>query len=215
MSRALALVHTRVCHSAKHTRAMSALPSNAVQSLHVGLLKVGESFASAQELRTAAERVVLSQARTLVSDHRVTGGKQKLYRCSGSIITPGVRGAQGCQVHVRAFKRADKHFYITSCSFEHEESCVGGKKNPSLRALAGEGALVVNANRKITSGGLVKTLKGTYGVELKLHTANRLKRQVVGVGEAAENEGYQRLASLLTTLAESSPGTITHCEVGG
>lgn len=72
----------------------------------------------------------------------------------------------------------------------------------------------MNANRKITSGGLVKALKGTYGVELKSHTANRLKRKVIGVSEAAQNEGYQRLESYLTMLAESSPGTVTHCEVG-
>ena len=79
--------------------------------------------------------------------------------------------------------------------------------------MSSEVAVIVNANRKITSGGLVKTLKGSYGVELRLHTANRLKRQVVGVTKAAQNEGYQRLESYLDILQRNSPGTVTHSEV--
>ena len=60
-----------------------------------------------------------------------------------------------------------------------------------------------------------KTLKGTFGVELEPHTANRLKPQVVGVSEEVLNEGYQRLDSYLTKLEEGSPGTVVDCQVGG
>ncbi|CAM9636011.1 unnamed protein product, partial [Hapterophycus canaliculatus] len=109
----------------------------------------------------------------------------------------GITG--GCPVFLRAFKRADKHFHVTDCLFDHT-NCAGGKKKPSLRATATEGAVIVNANRKITFGRLVKTLKGSYGVELRPHTANRLKRSVVGVSEAAQNEGYQRIESYLDIL---------------
>lgn len=190
------------------------MPSGAVQALRVTPLKVSDSFASAEALRTAAELVLLSQGRTLVSDHRVTGGRQRLYRCSAAVMVKGQKGISGgCPVFVRAYRRADKHFHVTGCSFDHQ-NCAGGKKKPSLRALATEGEVVVNANRKITSGGIVKTLKGTYGVELRKHTANRLKRQIVGVSEEAQNEGNQRLQSYLDMLAASSPGTITDCEVG-
>ena len=188
-------------------------PSTAAPSLVVDTIKVGDSFGSAQELRTASERVLLSQGRTLVSDARVNGGKQKVYRCSAAIMKKGVKGiAGGCPVFVRAYKRADKQFHVVDCLFEHS-NCAGGKKKPSLRAMSSEGAVIVNANRKITSGGLVKTLKGCYGVELRPHTANRLKRQVVGVTEAAQKEGYQRLESYLDILKRNSPGTVTHCEV--
>ena len=38
-------------------------------------------------MRTAAERVVLSQARTLASDHRVTGSKQKCSRMTQTRAT--------------------------------------------------------------------------------------------------------------------------------
>lgn len=116
-------------------------------------------------------------------------------------------------MYIRANKRADKHWYVTTLETEHQ-NCAGGKKKPSLRALAEEGAVVVNANRKVTAGGLVKTLKGTYGVELQRHTANRLKRSVVGVSVEAQAAGYQRLQSYLDELAAGSPGTITDCEVG-
>ena len=170
-------------------------PSTAAPSLVVDTIKVGDSFGSAQELRTASERVLLSQGRTLVSDARVNGGKQKVYRCSAAIMKKGVKGiAGGCPVFVRAYKRADIQFHVVDCLFEHSNRA-GGKKKPSLRAMSSEGAVIVNANRKITSGGLVKMLKGSYGVELRPHTANRLKRQVVRVTEAAQNEGYQRLES--------------------
>ena len=155
----------------------------------------------------------MSQGRTLVSHGRVSGGRQNVYRCSAAIMAKGVKGiAGGCPVFVRAYKRADKQFHVVDCSFKHS-NCAGGKKKPSLCAMSSEGAVIVNANRKITSGGLVKTLKGSYGVELTPHTANRLKREVVGVTEAAQNEGYQRLESYLRILTQNSPGTVTHCEV--
>ena len=155
----------------------------------------------------------MSEGRTLVSDARVNRGKQKVYPCSAAIMKKGVKGiAGGCPVFVRAYKRADKEFHVVDCLFEHS-NCTGGKKKPSLRAMSSEGAVIVNANRKITSGGLVKTLKASYGVELTPHTANRLKRQVVGVTEATQNEGYQRLESYLDILTRNSPGTVTHGEV--
>ena len=192
---------------------LSTTLSNAVPSLTADTISIGKSFSSARDLRVAAERVLLSQGRTLVSDFRVNGGRQKVYRCSAAVMTKGVKGiAGGCPVFVRAYKRADDHFYVTDFLLEHRD-CAGGKKKPSLRAMAAEGAVVVNANRKITSGGLVKTLKGAYGVELKQHTANRLKRSIVGVGEAELNEGYRRLHSYLDLLAKESPGTITDCQV--
>ena len=191
----------------------SISPSTAAPSLVVDTIKVGDSFASAQQLRTASERVLLSRGRTLVSDGRVNGGRQKVYRCSAAIMAKGVKGIAGrCPVFVRAYKRADKQFHVVDRSFEHW-NCAGGKKKPSLRAMSSEGAVIVNVNRKITSGGLVKTLKGSYGVGMTPHTANRLKREVVGVTEAAQNEGYQRLESYLRILTRNSPGTVTHCEV--
>eukprot|EP00904_Undaria_pinnatifida_P002998 jgi/Undpi1/1269/HiC_scaffold_11.g04661.m1 len=171
-------------------------PGTAAPSLVVDTIKMGDSFASAQQLRTASERVLLSQGRTLVSDGRVSGGRQNVYRCSAAIMTKGVKGtAVGCPVFVRAYKRADKQFHVVDCLFEHA-NCAGGKKKPSLRAMPSEGAVIVNANRKITPGGLVKTLKGSYGVELRPHTANRLKREVVGVTEAAQNEGLSAAGEL-------------------
>eukprot|EP00903_Cladosiphon_okamuranus_P006044 g5961.t1 len=89
-------------------------------------------------------------------------------------------------------------------------NCAGGKKNPSLKALAAEGAVVINANRKVTGQGLVNTLKGSHGVELKAHTARRLKRKVVGGTKTERLEDIPRLKSYLHKIADSSPGTITH-----
>lgn len=182
-------------------------------SLQVDLLSKGDSFATVADLRTAAERVLLSQGRTMVSDHRVTGGKSKLYRCAGSIIKVGEKGAGGCQVLVRAYKRKTMEWSITECYFTHDDNCVGGDKKPSLRAMAAEGAMIVNANRKITSPGLVKTLKGAYGVELKSHTANRLKRQIVGMSKKALNYGDDKSASPPAKLAGNRPETVVSFEV--
>ena len=187
--------------------------SSAARSLRVTALKVGDSFSSTTTLRLAAERTLLAQGRTLVSDHRVTGGHQRMYRCSAAKMVKGQKGISGgCPVFVKANKRKDNQFYVTGCCFDHQ-NCAGGKKKPSLRALAEEGAVVVNANRKITAPAIVKTLKGTYGVELQPHTANRLKRGVLGVSQEAHREGYQRLESYLNQLAAGSPGTITDCKV--
>jgi len=200
------------------TRTMSsaaAISNSAVpQSLVVCRPKLGDSFSDTRSLRTASERAMLADGRSMVTDHRVTGGHGKMYRCSGAIIVPGKKETGGCQAHVKANKRADKHFYVTSVSFEHE-NCAGGKKNPSVRALAAEGAVVVNANRKVTASGIVKTLKGSHGVELKPWSASRLKRQVVSGSKAEQTADIQRFASFMHKLADGSPGTITDCQVGG
>eukprot|EP00903_Cladosiphon_okamuranus_P006800 g6628.t1 len=87
---------------------------------------------------------------------------------------------------------------------------VAGGHSPSVEALAAEGAVVINANRKVTGQGLVNTLKDSHGVELKAHTARRLKRKVVGGIKTERLEDIQRLKSYLDKIAESSPGTITH-----
>jgi len=136
-----------------------------------------------------------------------------MYRCSGAIIQKGAKATGGCQEHVKANKRADGNFYVTSASFEHE-NCTGGKKNPSVKALAAEGAVVINGNRKVTAPGLVKTLKGAHGVEMKPWAASRLKRTVVGGTKAEQAADIQRFASFMDKIAEDSPGTITDSQVG-
>lgn len=183
-------------------------------ALRVTAPKLGDSYGSVVDLRVHCERTFIDNGRTLVSDHRVTGSHARLYRCAGAIIKKGEKSTGGCPAFIRANKRKDKHYYITGLSLDHQ-NCAGGKKKPSLRALSVEGAVVVNANRKITAGGLSKTLKGTYGVELAQHTANRLKRGVIGVTVGAQVEGYQRLESFLLLTAAGSPGTVTHSEVSG
>ncbi|CAB1107604.1 unnamed protein product [Ectocarpus sp. CCAP 1310/34] len=186
-------------------------PDTCPQSLTVTPPKFGDAFACTRSLRIAAERAMLASGRTLVSDHRVTGGHQRLYRCSGAIMEKGTKNTGGCQAHVRANKRRDKHFHVTSASFEHQ-NCVGGKKKPSVAALAAEGAAVVHANRKVTAPGLAKTLKGTFGVELKSWSAHRLKRRVIGDSKEEQAEGIQRFQSYMDLLATDSSGTITNCE---
>ena len=186
----------------------------ATPTLSAPIPKVGDSFASTKKLRVACERALLSQGRTLVSDPRKGGSHAKLLRCAGGVIVKGQQSTGGCQVLIRANKRQDKHWFITEAHFEHS-NCAGGQKKQSVAALIKEGEVVVNANRKITAGGLVKTLKGAHGVELTPHAANRVKRIVMGVSEEAQNEGYQRLQSFLDQLAEGSPGTVTDVEVSG
>lgn len=163
-------------HSSTRAISSSAAPSappqsSAAQSLRVTPLKVGDSFSSTTTLRLAAERMLLAQGRTLVSDHRVTGGHQRMYRCSAAKIVKGQKGISGgCPVFVKANKRKDNQFYVTGCSFDHR---AGGKKKPSLRALGEESAVVVNANRKITAPAIVKALRAPTA-----SSSNRTQRTV-------------------------------------
>lgn len=191
---------------------MSLSSSATAPKLSAPLPKVGDSFGSTKELRIGSERALLSQGRTLISDPRKGGSHAKLFRCAGAVIVPGEQSTGGCQVLIRANLRKNKHWYVTGVNFEHS-NCAGGAKKPSVAAMAKEGEVVVNANRKITAGGLAKTLKGTVGVQLTQHGALRVKRHVVGVSKEAQDEGYQRLESFLGLLAEGSPGTVTHVEV--
>ena len=208
------LPHTMTSAAPMSSHAQQAAQDNlGASSLQATPLNVGDCFSSTELLRGAAERVMLSQGRTMVSDQRATGSKSKLYLCAGAIIVAKEKGVKGCQAHVRAYRRANKEWRITQCSFVHE-NCAGGKKKPSLRALAAEGAVVVNGIRKITSPGIVKMLKGAYGVELKAHTANRLKRKVFGVTEEALSEGYQRLNSYLANPCSEQPGNGTQLRGG-
>lgn len=184
------------------------------QSLPAVRPKIGDSFSTSEALRIAAERAMLADGRGLIADGRVNGGRGKTYRCSGAIIEKGSKTTGGCQAHVKANKRADKHLYVTSACFDHQ-TCTGGKKNPSVKALAAEGAVVVNANRKVTAPALVKTLKGAHGVEVKTWSACRLKRAIIGGSRAEQTEDIQRLASFMNKIADASPGTITNCRVGG
>ena len=97
LSLSRALVHTRARHSAKHTRAMSVPPpSNAVQSLQVDCLKVGEILCLCPRAEDCSQT---GRCVSTADDRQRPSGdssKQKLYGCSGAITTPRTRGAQGC-----------------------------------------------------------------------------------------------------------------------
>ena len=86
---ALSLLFFADTHNARaqkvtQRKAMSSAPasSNAQQqgddnggasSLQVDSLKVGVCFSSSEDLRTAAERALLSKGRRMVCNHRTTG----------------------------------------------------------------------------------------------------------------------------------------------
>ncbi|CAB1114471.1 unnamed protein product [Ectocarpus sp. CCAP 1310/34] len=188
-------------------------PSSTPQPLYAPRPKIGDCFSSSVELRVASERAMLRDNRTMIADARGGGGHAKLYRCSGAIIEKGSKTTGGCQAHVKANKRADKHFYVTSVCYDHQ-NCAGGTKKPSVRAMAAEGAVVVRGNPKVSAPALAKTLKGAHGVDMATWAAGRVKRGVTNGQEDTKKEGIQRLASFLDLIATDSPGTITDCKVG-
>ena len=59
------------------------------------------------DFRIAFGLYVMVDSRRSKADKRASGGKSKLYRCTGAIILPGVKGASGCTVFVRGSRHAD------------------------------------------------------------------------------------------------------------
>ena len=179
-------------------------------------IKVGETFIDSQALRTRVERLMLAQGRQCRLDKRMSGGPGKLLRCSGAIIVDGVKGATGCSVLVRAYnKRTTKEWRVTEAILDHAQ-CTGQsgdkKKRPCRRSVEEEAAKLINANHKISSPALVKTLKATAGVEILERTANRVRSDVLRKGKDAIASQYQLLDSYLSIIGRDN-GNIVECEV--
>ena len=185
-------------HSSTRAISSSAAPSappqsSAAQSLRVTPLKVGDSFSSTTTLRLAAERMLLAQGRTLVSDHRVTGGHQRMYRCSAAKMVKGQKGISGGCPVFRQSQQAQgqpvlRHRVLVRPPRGREEEV-----EPSRLGRGRRGRRQRQPQDYCSCDR--EGAKGTFGVELQPHTANRLKRGVVGVSQEAYREGYQRLES--------------------
>eukprot|EP00904_Undaria_pinnatifida_P008857 jgi/Undpi1/5100/HiC_scaffold_19.g08452.m1 len=178
-------------------------------------IKVGETFIDSQALRTRVERLMLAQGRQCRLDKRMSGGPGKLLRCSGAIIVDGVKGATGCSVLVRAYnKRTTKEWRVTEAILDHAQ-CTGQsgdkKKRPCRRSVEEEAAKLINANHKISSPALVKTLKATAGVDILERTANRVRSDVLRKGKDAIASQYQLLDSYLSIIGRDN-GNIVECE---
>ncbi|CAB1098768.1 unnamed protein product [Ectocarpus sp. CCAP 1310/34] len=184
-------------------------PSSTPQPLHAPRPKIGESSV---ELRVASERAMLRDNRTMIADARGGGGHAKLYRCSGAIIEKGSKTTGGCQAHVKANKRADKHFYQRLL----RPPKLRGRNEETERQGHGCGR---RGGRPRHSQGLCSCAREDAegrprGVDMATWAAGRVKRGVTNGQEDTKKEGIQRLASFLDLIATDSPGTITDCKVG-
>lgn len=194
--------------------------SPAAPSIEVKPIVKGDTFASSADFRTAFERNMIVEGRQCRADKRVSGGRTKLYRCTGAVIVAGEKGASGCPVLVRGCKHTDNEWHVTEVTLEHC-NCVGQaeekrKKKPSRRAMREEAGALIKANNRVTSPALVKTLKATCGVVISERTANRMKSDILeggGGGGDTVKEEFAMLDSYLVTLERDSAGTIVDCEV--
>ncbi|CAN0564011.1 unnamed protein product, partial [Laminaria digitata] len=107
-------------------------------------------------------------------------------------------------VFARGYRLKDNEWNVTDASLEHV-NCVGQsgekQKRASRKAVKDAAAAFVNANHKITSPELVKTLKESCGVTMVDRTANRMKFDILQRGEELVKNEYKALDSYLTTLA--------------
>lgn len=185
-------------------------------SILVKRIAKGDTFPTSDAFRVAFERNMMVDGRQLKADKRVSGGKSKLYRCTGAVIEEGVKGASGCPVFVRGCRHADHEWHVTGVNLDHC-NCAGQsgekKKRPSRKAMREDAEAFVNANHKITSPALVKTMKGACGVDTVPRTANRMKADILNSGDKTVGKEYMALDDYLTTLQRDSPGTIVDCEV--
>ena len=85
----------------------SAGSSPAPASIQVKSIAKGGTFPTSDAFRVAFERNMLVEGRQMKADKRGSGGKAKMYRCTGAIIVEGVKGASGCLVFVRGCRHAD------------------------------------------------------------------------------------------------------------
>ena len=178
------------------------------------------TFAKSNAFRIAFESNIMVDNRQSKADKRVSGGKSKLYRCTGAIIVPGVKRASGCPVVSNSSypgcRHADGECHVTEVNLDHC-NCAGQsggkKKRPIRKAMVEEAEAFVNANHKITSPALVKTTTGSCGVATVQRTANRLKADILNSGEKAVEKECMAFDDYLATLQRESPGTIGDCEV--
>ncbi|CAN0109178.1 unnamed protein product [Laminaria digitata] len=164
---------------------------------------------------------MMVEGRQCRADKRVSGGRCKLYRCTGAIIVPGEKGTSGCPVLVRGCRHTDSEWHVTEVTLEHSD-CAGQvddnkkKKTASRRSMRKEAGAFIKANLKVTSPALVKTLKATCGVVISTRTASRMKCDILedgnGGGDVVKEE-FAVLDSYLATLQRDSAGTIVDCEV--
>lgn len=196
--------------------ASAAAPTAA--SIQVKRIAKGDTFASSADFRTAFERNMIVDGRQCRADKRVSGGRNKLYRCTGAVIVEGEKGASGCPVLVRGCKHTDNEWHVTEVALEHC-NCAGEagekkKKKPSRRAMREEAGALVKANHKVTSPALVKSLQATCGVIISERTANRMKCEILERGgDDVVKEEFAVLDSYLAALECDSAGTIVDCEV--
>ncbi|CAN0362816.1 unnamed protein product, partial [Scytosiphon promiscuus] len=168
---------------------------------------------------------MIRDGRQSKADKRVSGGKAKLYRCTGAGIAEDCiccerpegrpkrkcKNTLGCPVFARGYQKVDGEWHVTSVKLEHV-NCAGQsgakQKRASRKAVKEEAAAFVNANHKITSPELVKTLKESCGVAMVDRTANRMKSDILQQGEDGIKDEFKALESYLATLGHDSPGTI-------
>lgn len=191
----------------------------AAPSIEVKRIMKGDTFATSADFRTAFERNMIMEGRQSRADKRVSGGRTKLYRCTGAVIVAGEKGTSGCPVLVRGCKHADNEWHVTEVTLEHC-NCAGQgeekrKKKPSRRAMREEAGALIKANLRVTSPSLVKTLKATCGVVISERTASRMRSDILEGGSNGDvvKEEFAALDSYLSTLERDSAGTIVDCEV--
>lgn len=160
-------------------------------------VRLGQCFLDPKTMRATIAQELISQGRALKCSNG--GGSQKRYHC------------KTCDAWVvRATKRRDGLWYITSTDKEHM-NCSGGGGRSDTIAAAPLVEKYVRRDPKI-SGPRLKRLLKDDGIEISDRSANRAKRRVTAKTEE-EAEARARLTSPCNQMNETCPGSVAGVEV--